>query len=391
MRVVVNKAERLWKIPQSVLGSMRFSHKRLAARHVDLIDLHSFVPEIPGNLLEFMNRYHPAGTTPDPQLAARLAEKIALKHLSFRSVALDPEKEIAITPGVTATAMLLCLGLLNSGDPAAYPDPGAQYFRTAICLADGSPRKYSLLESNDYIINISALSSSAYKKTKMLFVNYPHDPTGATADYYFYRELFRSLRSTNVLLVADCAHVHPGNPDPAGPLQIKNAVGKAVELHSFSATFGLSGLGFAVGHKDAIAIIKSLLSMQGFTPSSYALGWAIAAFDRQDESFQCRMETLKNRRELLSDGLKKLDWRIRSGRLTPFIWARPPYRYTSAAFARRLFIKAGVKVDPGSDFGEGGEGWLRFSLSPDETVLTEALRRLREHSKLWQRKYRPED
>jgi aspartate/methionine/tyrosine aminotransferase len=391
MKVIINKAERLWKIPQPVLGSMRFSRKRLAARHVDLIDLQSFVPEIPDNLLEPMNRFHAAGATPDPQLSARLAERIISKHFSFQSVALDPEKEIAVTPGIRTTVVLLCLGLLNSGDLAYYPDPGPQYFRTAVCLADGSPRKYSLLESNDYIINISALSSSTNKKTKIIFVNYPHDPTGATVDFYFYRELFRSLRSSNIIVVADCAHIHPGNPDPAGPLQIKNALGKAIELHSFSTTFGLPGLGFAVGHKDAISIIKSLLSAQGFAPSGNALGWAIEAFDRQEESFQHRMETLKNRRELLSDGLKKLDWRIRSGQPTPFIWARPPYRFTSAAIARRLYIKAGVKVDPGSDFGEGGEGWLRLSLSPDEKILTEALRRLGEHSKIWQRKYRPKD
>jgi LL-diaminopimelate aminotransferase len=391
MKVVINKAERLWKLPQPVLGGMHFTQKRLAARHVDLIDLACFVPEVPESLRQIISSQSPSSSIPDPQLMSMLKDKIALKHLSLKSITLDPEKEIVITPGIRSAAMMLVLGLLNPGDSAGFPDPGIQYFRTAICIADGVPRKYSLLESNDYIINISGLQGAPFKRMKLLFTNYPHDPTGATVDYYFYRELMKSLRAGNILIAADSAYIYPGNPDPTGPLQVKNAIGKAVELHSFSTTFGLPGLGFAVGHKDVIAILKSLLSAQGFAPSSHALGWAISAFDHQEEAFQRRMEILKARREIVTDGLKKLGWRVRSGRLIPFVWARPEVRTTSSAFARRLYAKAGVKISPGSDFGEAGEGWLRLSLSADENILSEAIKRLAEHSKIWQRKYRPED
>jgi aspartate/methionine/tyrosine aminotransferase len=390
MKVVINKADRLWKIPQSVLGSMRFAQKRLAARHVDQIDLENFSPEIPCNLERAFN-IQSSGMLPDPQLTDRLAEKIVSKHLSLRSIELDPEHEIAITPGIRATAQMLCVGLLNPGDAAAYPDPGMQYFRTAICLADGVPRKYSLLESNDYIINISSLPAAPHKKTKILFVNYPHNPSGVTVDYYFYRELMKFVHPANILVAADCAYIYPGNPDPAGPLQVKNAAGKVVELHSLATTFGIPGLGFAVGHKDAIAILKALFSSQGFAPSGSTIAWAIAAFDHQEEAFQSRMETLKARRELVVEELKKLGWQVRSNRLIPFIWTKPDVRTASAPLARRLYVKAGVKVAPGSDFGEGGEGWLRLSLSADKKTLAEALGRLSEHYKIWQRKFRPEN
>ncbi len=389
MKVVIDRAERIWKIPQPVLGSMRFTQKRLAARRVDLIDLESILPEIPPSLEEHLVHHSSPGMKPDKVLAGTLAEKIISRHLSLRNCSLDPEKEIVITPGIRATAMLLCLGLLNPGDLAAYPDPGLQYFRTSICTADGSPRKYSIIESNDYIINIPSLLTAPHKKMKLIFVNYPHNPTGSTVNYYFYRELLRALRSGNILVAADCAHVHPGNPDPSGPLQVKNASGKAIELHSFSTTFGIPGLGFAVGHKDVISILKMLLSAGGFTPSSNTTASLTAALEHQEEAFQERMEILKRRRELLSEGLKKLGWRVRSVRMVPFIWAKPQVGGTSAAFARRLYAKAGIRVAPGTDFGEGAEGWLRLSLTVEEKILVEALKRLNEHSRIWQRKYRP--
>jgi LL-diaminopimelate aminotransferase len=391
MKVVINKAERLWKFPQPVLGGMHFTQKRLAARHVDQIDLSCFVPEIPEIFRQLNINDNLTSSKSELQLESSLAEKIALNHLSLKSISIDPEKEIVITPGIRSTAIMLALGLLNPGDTAGFPDPGMQYFRTAICVADGIPRKYSLLESNDYIINISALQGVPSKKMKLLFTNYPHNPTGATVDYYFYRELMKSLRASNILIASDCAYIYPGNPAPTGPLQVKNAIGKAIELHSFSTTFGLPGLGFAVGHKDVIAILKALFSAQGFAPSSRTMNLAISAFDHQEDAFQSRMEHLKDRLQLVTDGLKELGWRVRSGRLIPYVWARPEVRTTSAAFSRRLFIKAGVKVAPGSDFGEAGEGWLRLSLSADVKILSEAIKRLAEHSKIWQRKYRPED
>jgi aspartate/methionine/tyrosine aminotransferase len=371
---------------------MRFAQKRLASRGVEVIDLDHLPIEM----------ILPEGISPDAMvsesspahsldyLSERLRKNILEKHRSLSSVAIDPEREICLTPGNRIAASFLTLGLLNPGEVVSYPDPGAQYFRTAICLAEGNPKKYALLEGNDYIVNISGLPSAQQKKTKVLFIEYPHDPTGATVDYYFYRELFKSLRFSNTLLVADCAHIHPGNPDPTGPLQVKFAGRRAIELHTFATTFGITGLGFAVGHKDVIAVLKGLMSAHGLAPDERHIRLASGCLEQADKVFTLRMENLRRRREILADGLKKLGWHTRSGRLVPFIWARPPVKSTSLAFARRLFIKAGIRVTPGSDFGENGEGWIRLALAGDERVMTETVERLAQHSRIWQRKFRPE-
>jgi aspartate/methionine/tyrosine aminotransferase len=132
-----------------------------------------------------------------------------------------------------------------------------------------------------------------------------------------------------------------------------------------------------------------MLNRLGYAPGEKDLRLAKACLDRAEEIFATRMSNIHRRREILAEGLKKLGWRVRGSRTVPFIWAKHPARSTSVAFARRLFAKAGVRVAPGTDFGEAGEGWLRLSLSGDEKTLMEAVGRLSQHSRIWQRKYRP--
>ena len=393
MKVLIDKAERLWKMPQSALGSMQFIQRRLNARGVNIIDLENLIPEpseIPSLSIKIQDfTQSPLLPTANAVQVGLLKAKIIEKHQALKALSIDPDKELTITPGTRMAASLVALGLLNPGDVAAYPDPGAQFYRTAICLADGNPRRYQLLESNDYMLNISSLPGPS-KKTKMLFLNYPHNPTGAAVDYYFYRDLLKSVKFENILIIADCAHVHPGHTEAVVPLQAKNARRKTLELHSFSTTFGVNGLGFAVGNKDVISILNNLLGAIGFKPDASKIDWVLQCLDHAEEIFDARMEILGKRRAILIEGLKQLDWRVRENKNMPFIWAKIPYRSTSVAFARRLFAKAGVRVAPGSDFGEGGEGWLRMSLCCDDSILIEALERLAQHSRVWQRRFRPE-
>lgn len=392
MKIIIDKAERLWRVPQPALGPMKFARKRLAGRGVKLIDLGSLLPELPEvkSFFASIGKHDAAehGRPADHELVSQLKARIAEKHLPLRPANINPEKEIAITPGIPMAATYLALSLLNSGDVAAYPDPGMQYFRSAICLADGSPSGYALNERNDYVANISSLTQPPPTKLKILFLNYPHNPTGAAVDSYFYRDLLSSVKFENILIVLDCAYVHPGDPDVSSILQVKGSRKDALELHSFYTSFGLSGLGFVVGQRDVVSILEGLLDAIGFTPDIDRVTSAMAGLDHAEEIFAARTESLNRRREILSNGLKKLGWRLRQGKSVPFVWVKPPAWSSSLAFARRLFSKAGVRVAPGSDFGEGGEGWLRMTIHPDEKILGEALDRISHHSRVWQRKYR---
>lgn len=393
MKFLIDKAQRLWKIPQPSLGPMKFARRRLDSRGVELIDLGSFIPELPDALARGESREGKSSDDPhrDESVIELLREKIAENHLPLRAAALNPDREIIITPGIQMTASLLSLAILNPGEVAAYPDPGMPHMRTATCLADGSAAPYTLAERNDYIPNIASLTQPPKKKLKMIFLNYPHNPTTSTTDTYFYRELIDAIRFENILVVSDAAYVHPGDGNAASILQVKGSKKKAVELHSFSTTFGMKGLGFATGHRDVISILKSILEAVGFVPPPRLVRSAADALDHCSELFEIRIKSLAERRDLVSFSLKELGWRIRGNECMPFVWVKPPARSSSLAFARRLVTKAGVRVAPGTDFGEAGEGWLRITLHPDMKTLRDALERISRHSRIWQRKYRPGD
>jgi aspartate/methionine/tyrosine aminotransferase len=392
MKTIIDKAERLLKIPQPSLGTMKLAHKRLAARGVEVIDLSRVVP-----YSDVIRRFLDEGRSRDRQSAGemasqdqilRLQTQIARKHVALRSARLDPEKEMILTPGIRATMAYLSLAFLNPGDAAAFPDPGYRYLRSAICLADAYPSAYRLADKNDYVANIPALTRPPQKRLKALFLNYPHNPTGAEVDHYFFRDLLKSIKLENILIIQDCAYVHPGDGEVSSVLQIPGARKKALELHSFSTTFGLGGLGFATGHRDVISILKSVLDIMGFVPDSLTIGSASVMLDHAGEIFPEYGQALARGRETASAKLKELGWRVRAGKRVPFIWTRPPAWSSSLALARRILIKAGVKLSPGSDFGEEGEGWLRMVLHPDRNVMEKALERIAHHSRIWQRRYR---
>ena len=396
MKVIIDKSERLWKAPINLCGPMKFTQRRLQAREVNIIDLDSFMPEPPEKFLsaegfEAMLK----SPTSDVSSAAATCESIEkLKsnllayHRSLKATALSKDQELTITPGVRLTTVLLALSLLNRHEVGMYPEPGLPHFRTAICMAEGTPESYHLMDNNEYLPSPS-LFSGLSKKVKLVFVNFPHNPTGAAPDIYFYRDVLKAVKLENTLIVADCAHVHPGDSEIATFLQLANAKKRVVELHSFSTTFGIDSLGFAAGHKNAIMILNSVISGAGITLDCRKIDLASAMMPYSTQIFENRMKILQGRRELLSNALKSLGWRVRSGRLLPFIWAKAPGLSRSVALSRRLFAKAGILTSPGLNFGETGDGWIRFSLCRELDTLKEAIERISHHSRIWQRKYKP--
>ena len=392
MKTIIDKAERLLKIPQPSLGAMKLAHKRLAARGVKVIDLSRVVPysDVIGKFVDEGNirNNRSAGERASQQQVLRLQTQIAKRHSALRIARLDPEREIILTPGIRATMAYLSLALLNPGDVATFPDPGYRHLRSAICLADAYPSAYRLADKNDYVANIPALTRPPQKRLKALFLNYPHNPTGAEVDHYFFRDLLKSVKLENILIIQDCAYVHPGDGEVSSVLQIPGSRKKALELHSFSTTFGLGGLGFVAGHRDVISILRSVLDVTGFVPDSLTVDLASELLDHAGKIFIEYGQALARGRETALRKLKELGWRVRAGKRVPFIWTRPPAWSSSLALARRILIKAGVMLTPGTDFGEEGESWLRTVLHPDQIVMEEALQRIAHHSRIWQRRYR---
>jgi LL-diaminopimelate aminotransferase len=381
MKVVIDKSERLLKVPQALTGSMRVTEKLLATRGLECLDLDSVIPEMPQSpaFIEKLKQLDMhditiAGNSELRDLKAELAEK----YNSIYSRKLHPDKDIVITPGHRVTALLLCLAFVDPADVVALPDPGLAVYRMATVMAGGTPLPFPLLEKNDYLPNINALFEPPAKRLKLVFLNYPHNPTGAEAELYFYRDLIKKLRYDNILIVLDSPFCGLSEPSIDLPLQLKKSASLFIELHSFGFPCGLEGLGFAIGHRGAVNNLEQIIKFTGFHATRNQVKYAQLALEHNDELSGNFLETISQRRHILVDGLKEIGWKIRAGRLTPFIWVKIPVWATSAGFARKLFMQTGIRARAGTDFGENGEGYIRLSLTLPKDKLAQALAKIRE-------------
>jgi len=389
MKVVINRSERFLRAPQALMGSMRLSEKLLQRRGLEYIDLDPVVPELPDcePFIEKLNQLNmPENTTANPAEITELKEKLANLYEGIYNRKLNPAKDIAITPGCRATALLLCLGFVNPGEAVAMPDPGLAMYRLATVMAGAVPQTYTLLDKNDYLPNLSALFEPPPKNLNLVFLNYPHNPTGAEAELYFYRDLINQLRYENILVVLDSPYCGQCEPQIELPLQLKKAINLLLELHSFGFPYGLEGLGFAIGHRGAVSNLDQVIQASGFHPTKAQITYALTALDYHKELSAEFTGKISHRRNLLADGLKEIGWKVKSGRVAPYFWAKTPAWATSAGFTRKLFLRTGVKARPGSDFGENGEGYIRFSLtSPNDKILT-ALENIRNKPSLYRKR-----
>ncbi|MCD6162909.1 MAG: aminotransferase class I/II-fold pyridoxal phosphate-dependent enzyme [candidate division Zixibacteria bacterium] len=385
MKVIIDKSERFLRTPQTMMGNMRLTGKLLERRGMEYIDLNSVVPELP-DYQPFIDKLkssdmHDITYAGDDEISL-LKEKLAQMHQEIYNRKINPVKDIAITPGNRITAMLLCLGFANNSDVVALPDPGLAMYRMAAVMAGAVPKTYSLLEKNDYLPNLNALFEPPPKNLKLVFLNYPHNPTGAEAELYFYRDLINQLRYENILLVLDSPFCGSSDPAIEFPLQLKKAKHLFVELHSFGFPYGLEGLGFAIGHRGAIDNITQIIKFSGYYPTRSQVKYALTALEFHNELSERFVSIISERRKLLADGLKEIGWKIRAGRLAPFIWAKVPPWATSVGFTRKMFVRTGVWAKPGTDFGENGEGYLRLSLTISNEKIGKALNNISEKSSM---------
>ncbi len=361
--------------------SMTLTEKLIKKRGLEFIDLDPVLPQTPScePFIEKLKDSDLTDTTPASlNQISYLKEKLSEFCEGIYNRKIHPEKEIAITPGSQATAMLICLALVNPGQVVAIPDPGLAMYRLAAVMAGAEPHTYPLLEKNDYLPNLNALFEPPPKNLNLVFMNYPHCPTGAEADQYFYRDLIDTLKYENILIVIDTAFSGVSEPVVDLPLQKAKASNMVLELHSFGYPYGLDGLGFAIGHTSAVNYLERITKASGIKPSKAELNYILTAIEYHDDIVNEYTSKINNRRKVLSDGLKEIGWQVRNSRLAPYIWVKFPAKATSAGFARKLFLKTGVRTRPGTDFGENGEGYLRFSLSVSDDKIEKALKSIQE-------------
>ncbi len=297
------------------------------------------------------------------------------------SVSLDAEKEVLPLIGSKEGIAHFPAAFLNGGDYSLVPDPCYPPYKGGTILAGGRVHLMPLKENNSFLPDLKSIPAAVLKKAKMIFLNYPNNPTGRTADRGFFAEAVAFALKHGLILVSDLAYSEMSYDGyrSESMLGIEGAGDCVIEFHSLSKTCNMTGwrVGWACGNSflvSALAKVKSNIDSGIFT----ALQYAGAAALKNSAAQSGEMSALyRERRDMLVGGLRKLGWQVHSPSATFYLWFKvPDTGKNSMEYAAYLLEKANIIVTPGVGFGENGEGYLRMALTVPVERIKEALKRL---------------
>jgi LL-diaminopimelate aminotransferase len=301
-----------------------------------------------------------------------VSEWYAKKH-----IALDPTSEVLALIGSKEGLAHLPLAFIGRGDKVLVPDPAYPVYKIAAILADGKPIRMPLTADSGFLPDIDKAAADA----KLLFINYPNNPTAAVANDAFFRNVVDFASDNDVIVCHDGAYLELTYDGYRAPsfLSVRGAMDVGIEVNSLSKTYNMTGwrMGFAVGNADVIAglrKVKSNLDSGAFQAVQEA---GITAMVGPQDSVDTLRRLYAERRDVLVDGLNDIGWSVDKPKATFYVWAPIPDGSPSLEFSMKL-LDAGVVATPGIGFGDYGEGYIRFALTVPVGMIEEAVRRLAE-------------
>jgi LL-diaminopimelate aminotransferase len=309
-----------------------------------------------------------------------LHEAIAAWFERRFGVRLLPERDILPLLGSKEGLAYAATAVLNPGDVALIPDPYYTVYVTGSTTVGAQPYLLPLLEQNGYLPDLDSIPQDVLARSRLLWLNYPNNPTAACADGSFFEKAVAFAHRHNLVIIHDMAYaeVYFGDFRPMSILQIPGAYEVAVELHSLSKTYNMAGfrVGMLVGNADlvdAVGRLKSNIDSGIFRPIQYA---AIEALQLPVSWIEQRNSIYRRRRDMLVSSCNAMGMRTQVPQAGLYVWSAIPTGFTSRDFANQLFDKTGVFITPGTNFGNEGEGYVRISITaPDERIET-ALNRM---------------
>lgn len=381
----VTPSQRMQKLPEYLFGRLNAEKQRRRSEGIDIIDFGMGNPDMPTSS-ETVQKIH---EVVEDEKAHRYARATGIPHLLMAAadhykqhygVELDSESEVIATIGSKEGLSHLVLALIGPGDVAAVPEPYFPIHNWSVVIAGGEVANFPISEDPDrFIARLEALES----KPKVLFLNFPHNPTGSTVDLPFYEKVVDWCRRNSVFIIHDFAYKDITFGDYKAPsiLQVEGAREIAVEFFTMSKSYNMAGwrCGFCLGNREVIRLlsrIKSFFDYGLFTPIQVA---AITALRNTQDQVVEIARKYENRRDVLLDGLARAGWEIPRTRGAMFVWAPIPEPYRamgSLAFSEWLLDHAEVLVTPGIGFGPAGEGYVRMSLVENTHRIRQAVRQI---------------
>lgn len=308
-------------------------------------------------------------------------ERVAAFFERRYGVKLDPQREVLTLIGSKEGLGHLPLATVNPGETVLIPEPGYPVYRSSTLFAGGKPYVMPLSANRGWLPDLDAIPADVCRAARLMLLNYPNNPTGAVANREFFERVVAFARRHGVLVAHDAAYneVYFEPPAPPSILEVPGARDVAVELHSLSKTFNMTGwrLGFAVGNAavlDALARIKANVDSGQFSAIQEAGAAAYDGIGRPEVA--AALAAYRARRDALCDGLRRIGWRVETPRATFYVWAPAPEGYDAMGAVSRILEEAAVVCVPGTGFGPRGEGYLRFALTVDVARVHEAVERI---------------
>lgn len=378
-------SSRLDRLPGYPLADVPRLRRELRAAGVDVLDLGAGDADLapPPAAVEAMK-----AAVDDPSMSRypfqlglpAFREAIAAFMQRRFGVTVDPYTEVLPLIGSKEGIAHLALALLDPGDVAVLPDPGYQAYRGGVTLAGAEPHLVPLRPESDFLIPLDGLDAATRRRMRMLVLNYPNNPTTAEAPLDYLEAAIESCRASGAALVHDHAYseIAFDGYRPPSVLEIAGAGETAIEFHSLSKTYNMTGwrVGWAVGNADLIALLSRVKTFidTGVFLAVQAAG--AAALGSWKSWVPGNVEVFRTRRNAAAAALTAAGFDVRLPRATMYLWVPVPGGEPSEDFARRALLDEGVVVLPGASLGEGGEGFFRVALTSSPERLRLAAERL---------------
>ncbi len=377
-------ANRIDSLPPYLFAAIDKARTEAINKGVDVINLSIGDPDLPTpqHIVKAMEKsiYDPRRHRyPSYEGMLAFREAAANWYKKTMNIDLNPDDEVLTLIGSKEGIAHISLAFLNPGDISLVPDPAYPVYNIGSILADGKPFKMPLLAENDFLPDLEAIPADVAKKAKLMFLNYPNNPTSATATLKFFDEVVDFANDNEILVIHDNPYsemTYDGYKSPSF-LNSSGAKDVGIEVHSLSKTYCMTGwrIAFAVGNRDIIAglgKVKTNVDSGAFESVQEA---GIAALSGSQDCIHQMNQIYKERRDALLIGLKELGLEMKPPKATFYIWAH--VKGSSLDFTKLLLERTGIVATPGTGFGEYGEGYVRFALTQSVERINEAVERMR--------------
>jgi len=296
------------------------------------------------------------------------------------NVSLDPETEVLPLIGSKEGIGHIAFCCIDPGDTALVPDPAYPVYSVSTMLAGGKPYYMALKEQNDFLPNLNGIQDYILQRAKILWINYPNNPTGAVAELDFFNRVVEFARKHDIVVCHDgpYSEVAFDGYQPVSFMQADGAKEVGVEFHSLSKSYNMTGwrIGMVVGNANMVDALRRLKSnLDSGIPQAIQY-MAIEALNGPQDCIAEHNAIYQRRRDLVVEVLTNIGLEVREPKASLYVWAKVPEGYNSVDFTADLLEQVGVAVTPGVGYGRSGEGYVRLSLTIPDAALVKGLSRL---------------